>query len=350
MRIVSDVMRREQRSARRTTRMAIGVAALAVAGSAAAVALVVTGAFEDDERTVAGAVDAIRSSTVLVISEVGGQRTGNGTGWVLDGPRGLIVTNAHVVNGGTTFKVEHDRKRQAATIVGSAPCEDLAVLRVANTAGLETLALGSQTGLREGETVVAVGYPGTASSRDELVATSGVVSAPRTRFDAEAVDVPRYRNVILTDAAINPGNSGGPLVDLDGRLVGVNSAGSTATQSQNYAIGVDRVRRITADLRRGRSLRWTGMGFQYTLLDSELAGANGLPTNVNGLVVDKAVARTPAARRGFGEFPALVIGVNGRETVTLEDYCQATRTGKDALFSVVSSGSTTVQRIRVGFG
>src|SRR5205823_6033027 len=96
-----------------------------------------------------------------------------------------------------------------------------------------------------------------------------VVSVARTEYREYALDVPRYPNVIQTDAAVNPGNSGGPLLDLQGRLVGVTSAVRTLSpdgrivQGQNYAIGVDRVRQVTRVLRTGRSIGWAGLGFSY---------------------------------------------------------------------------------------
>ena len=90
--------------------------------------------------------------------------------------------------------------------------------------------LGSQANLKAGDTVVAVGFPASASPTDHLVATVGAVSDPKTTYDvAQAVDVPLLPNVIQTDAAINPGNSGGPLVDQDKQLVGMNTAVATSS-------------------------------------------------------------------------------------------------------------------------
>ena len=182
----------------------------------------------DGERSVAEIVDDARSSTVEVLASVDGELQGGGTGWVFDADAGVIVTNAHVINSGTTFEVAlEDEEPRDAEILGVAPCDDLAVLRVDDTDGLRTLPLGDQESLELGDEIVALGFPGSASQEGNLTASSGVVSVGRTRFDLEGVDVPQYPNVIQTDTVINPGNSGGPLIDTRSRLVGVNSAGIT---------------------------------------------------------------------------------------------------------------------------
>jgi S1-C subfamily serine protease len=209
--------------------------------------------------------------------------------------------------------------------------------------------------------VVAVGYPGTASRRANLVPTTGVISVVRTRFDLEGIDVPQYPNVIQTDAAINPGNSGGPLVDTHGRLIGVNSAGITllddrTVQGQGYAIGVDRVKEVLPRLRAGRSIGWTGMDLIHVAdpakSASDLAAA-GLPES-RGLVVTDVVAGTPAAAAGFGKAPVLITAVNGRTMDgSLAAYCSAIGGGEDspqATFSVVRSGSTRADEVTVAFG
>lgn len=348
-RAVADILKGEAGSQmRRSARFATLVGVAGIAAAVLVSVLFLSGVFSgDDRRTVADAVDDVRSSTVLVLGYVGGALRGNGTGWVLDADDGLIVTNAHVVNGGSTFAVQQDDVKQPASIVGVAPCEDLAVLKVNDVAGLQTLELTSQDAVKQGETVVAIGYPATASSKTSLIATAGVVSNPRTEYDADAVDVPHYRNVILTDAALNPGNSGGPLVNLDGELVGVNSAGDSQAENQAYAIGVDRVKQIVAGLREGRSAKWTGMGFQYTLLQEGLAAGAGFPGELSGLLIDWVVAGTPAARRGFGKGSVMVVEVNGKRVQTLQDYCAAVQPGSSAVFTAVTPGATELQRISV---
>ena len=332
-----------QRSLRRVTVLA--TAAIATAASAAL--LFVTGVLPsgaDDRSAVQRVVHQVAPSTIFVEARREGRRVGTGTGWVLDGPEGLVVTNAHVVNGGTSLLVGVDRNVAEATVVGVAPCEDLAVLRVRGVAGLRSLTLGDQSSLEQGETVVAVGYPANASAEASLTSTTGVVSIARTAYREPALDVPRYSNVVQTDAAINPGNSGGPLVDLGARLVGVNSAARTLSadgrviQGQNYAIGVDRVKEIIAVLRAGRSIGWSGLGFDY------LSERDARDRHAQGLVALGAVPGTSAHRAGLGDGSSLVVGVNGMPVGnSLAGYCDAVsglRSGDRVTFSVLRPGSS----------
>jgi S1-C subfamily serine protease len=351
----------------RASRLALVAAAAAVVIAGAAVALVATGVLGGgnggDEGTAEASipeiVDAVGPSTVVVNALVDGREAGSGSGWVLDAGEGLIVTNQHVANPGNEFRVGVGDSQRPATLFAAAPCDDLALLRVEDTSGLVALPLGSQSDLRQGQTVVALGYPGTASRRANLVQTAGVVSVVETPFDQKAVDVPLYPNVIQTDAAINPGNSGGPLVDDHERLVGVNSAGITLldgrdVQGQGYAIGVDRVKEVLAGLRAGRPAGWTGMGFVHVTTPGEVAAelqAAGLP-QVPGLVVTHAVPGSPAAEAGFGDEPATITAVNGRPMDgSLQSYCAALADGAadSASFTVVDSGPAPPRTVTVPF-
>jgi putative serine protease PepD len=228
------------------------------------------------------------------------------------------------------------------------------VLRVRTTEGLRTLPLApSQSSLELGQTVVAVGFPLSAAADAQLTATSGTISVVRLAFKDIALDVPQYPNVVQTDVAINPGNSGGPLVDLDGRLVGVNSAGRTSEagrtiQGQGFAIGVDRVKQVLPQLRAGHSLGWTGMGFEYPS-GPELT-KQGLPP---GLLVTHAVPGSPAEQAGFGKSPILVTAVNGTPIDnTLVSYCQAVRgvhAGQDVPFTVYRGQTPKKATVKVRF-
>lgn len=311
-----------QRSVRRATLLAGAAAAVAVVLAA----LVATGATGGrSNAAIERVVDAAAPATVLVEARRDGRRTDAGTGWVLDAREGLVVTNAHVVNGGERFRLGVANSFRAASVVGVAPCEDLALLRVADASHLRELPLADEHAVRQGETVVAVGYPGNASLEDSLASTTGVVSVARTRYREAALDVPRYPSVVQTDTAINPGNSGGPLLDLEGRVVGVISAGRTVSpdgriiQGQGYAIAADRTRQVTDALRSGRSLAWTGLSFDY-LPARELARRR-LPV---GLLVAGAVPGTPAARAGLARGGLVLLAVNGvRVGNSLASYCDA---------------------------
>jgi putative serine protease PepD len=157
----------------------------------------------------------------------GGQaQSGAGSGFVID-DQGHVVTNNHVTQvaagGGTISVVDHQGRRHKAELVGSSAAYDIAVLRLPRDVDLRPVALGQSRRMNIGETVIAIGSP---LGLDSTV-TTGVVSAldrPVTTGDADSSS---YISAVQTDAAINPGNSGGPLVNLEGQVIGVNSAIAT---------------------------------------------------------------------------------------------------------------------------
>ena len=311
------------------------VAAAVVAGGL----VVVTG--RSSSLSTQDIISRSKPRTVSVESDVDGQLRGRGTGWVLDAKRGLIVTNQHVVNAGASFTVGLDGGKRPATIVGGSPCEDLAVLKVNDVSGLETMPLSSQANMKQGDKVIAVGYPGNPAPKPELQANAGIVSVVKTSFTAEALDVPKLSNIVQTDAAINPGNSGGPLLDTKGRLVGVNSAGDSSKENQAFAIGVDRVKEITAQLAEGGSRGWTGLGLKFPTRKSDFEDRD-LPVIDGGIIADFAVPLTPAANLGLAHKQFVIVGINGnRLEGTMQSYCAQVATlkaGDKATFNVTLDG------------
>jgi S1-C subfamily serine protease len=312
---------RETRQAVRRSLVAAGAALAAALLLGVLVLAGVLGGGEDgQDRSVADVVEKAAPSTVLVRTKLG-RREGTGSGFALDTREGLIVTNFHVINGGRTFDVRVGDEFRVAEVVGAAPCDDLALLEIEDSEGLESLRLGSQKNLKQGQEVVALGFPANPSLRGELTSTAGVVSVPRSAFRLPTPDSPRFENLIQTDASLNPGNSGGPLVDSDGRLVGVNTAVFAATRgpasAQGYAIGVDRVKEVVGDLREGRSQRWLGVGM--------IPAPKRLVRRIGrgGLLVTTAVPGTVAAATGFEG--VLLTALNGEPLDgTIAGYCRAT--------------------------
>jgi serine protease Do len=162
---------------------------------------------------------------------------GQGSGVIVR--KDLVVTNAHVVEGAQSVSVVFEGGASAAaTVLGTDPVHDLAVLSVP-TGDRPALPIGSSSELRLGQTVVALGYPlGLGAT-----ATAGIVSGLDRSVDVTngAGRVEHLRGLLQTDAAINPGNSGGPLIDAAGRLVGINTAGASASAAENigFAIAID---------------------------------------------------------------------------------------------------------------
>jgi S1-C subfamily serine protease len=283
---------------------------------------------------VAAVVDADGPATVFVKTN----QNETGSGWTLDAGQGLIVTNGHVVNGGQSYQVGVNGQLRQATLVGNAPCDDLAVLKVTPTNGMKTMPLDSQSNVKEGDDVVALGYPQSASENAKLTATSGVVSVAKTQYNEPVPDIPNYANVIQIDAALNPGNSGGPLIKSDSKkLIGVNSAVRTENQqgrtiqNQNYSIGVDRVKPVVNYLRQGKSLGWVGFNLSYPTTED----LGSLPA---GVKTSSGVAGTPAADAVNGK-SLLIIGLNGKRiSNSLASYCDAAgslQSGDRATFTVM---------------
>ena len=157
--VVGRLVEHRTRGARRATWVALGAAGLALV----AVVLVLVVGGSDDDGSVPQVVKRLAPSTLLVEALRGDRRTATGSGWVLDADEGLVVTAAHVVNEGTRYRVAIDGRVRPAELVGNAPCEDLALLRVAGVAGLRAAPLGKGSGVEQGETVVALGFPASAT-------------------------------------------------------------------------------------------------------------------------------------------------------------------------------------------
>jgi S1-C subfamily serine protease len=309
--------------ARRGRRLTIAALALAAVAVVAVLVLALTGtlAGESDDARAAGVVRDAAPATVRVEVRRNGVRAGLGSGWVLDARRGLVVTAAHVVNRGESF---HAADR-AATVVAVAPCEDLALLKVRGSLPDQAPALAAAGDWERGQSVLALGFSEVAGAGEPPASTRGVVSAERTTLSDPAPDVPPYPDAIRTDTALDPGFSGGPLLDLDGRIIGVNAAAPDVgpdgrpLQGANYAIAADRVRRVIDELRSGRSIAWAGISFGYPPI-SDLQ-ARGLPA---GLWIQGAVPGTGADRAGLRDDGELVVAVNGRPLdATLTGWCRA---------------------------
>jgi serine protease Do len=318
------------------------------------VAIAATGGFSSgSDDSTAAIVDDVKPGVVGVVTGLGKTDISGGTGWVSDAEQGYIVTNHHVVNTGTDFTVVVDGQRRPAQLVAAAPCQDLAVLQVADTKGLEALELGSQSDLAQGEEVVALGFPANASRASELQTTEGIVSSTRTRVDRPIPAAPLFRNVVQTDAAINPGNSGGPLVDSNRRVVGVNTYGG-GNENQNYAVGVDTVKELLPELVEGTSPSWSGIGFLFPKDAADDAATRAryrFPANMRGMVAVNGVPGSDAFKAITG--PALLVAIdNVPVDGTMESYCKASQgysTDDSATFTFFTPGQSQLVNVKLAF-
>jgi 2-alkenal reductase len=246
---------------------------------------------------------------IFVFDEIEGTALplGTGSGFVFD-EEGHIVTNNHVIAEGDKFEIVFsDGSRREAALVGTDVDSDLGVIKVDELPeGIMPLGLGDSNELQVGQFVVAIGNPfGEAGSM-----SIGVVSGLGRTLDSQRIAEGggRYSlpEVIQTDAAINPGNSGGPLLDLDGRVIGVNSAISTRTGTNSgvgFSIPVNAVKRIVPGVIMNGSYIYPFMGIRMLSLNLELQEQLELSQPV-GAYVTEVTADSPAEE-------AELIGANG---------------------------------------
>jgi len=236
------------------------------------------------------------------------EQRGLGSG-VIYSKDGLVLTNNHVIEGADEITVQtSDGTDYDAEVVGTDEKSDVAVLRLKGTLkDLVPISLGDSTNLRVGDVVLAIGNPFGFSQ----TVTMGIVSA-KGRSETRIVD---YADFIQTDAAINPGNSGGALVNMNGELVGINTAiisRSGGYQGIGFAIPSNMARQIAQSLLKdGRVVRgWLGIGIQD--VDPSLAGAMGLPT-ADGVLVSDVEPGSPAEKGGLTRGD-VILTVDGKKT------------------------------------
>ncbi|HEV3263395.1 MAG TPA: trypsin-like peptidase domain-containing protein [Gemmataceae bacterium] len=223
---------------------------------------------------------------------------GMGTGVLVD-PRGYIVTNEHVVEDVNIIRVRlSDGTTYTARVLARDQETDLALLKVESDRPLPTMPLGTVKDLMVGETVVAIGN----AYGYEHTVTVGVVSA--LKRDVTLNKEVSYKSLIQTDASINPGNSGGPLLNINGEMVGVNVAIRAGAQGISFAIPVDTMIRVVAEMMSVRRHNGTWHGLVCTNRVEPVNGASEGTTR--SLVVDRLAASGPGAHAGLQAGDVLV--------------------------------------------
>ena len=218
---------------------------------------------------------------------------GTGSGFVFD-DKGHILTNNHVVEGSGKITVTfHDGVEASATVVGTDPKSDVAVIKVENT-GYRPLPRGSSGKLRVGELVMAVGSPFGLSQ----TVTTGIISAT----ERNDVQINEYESFLQTDAAINPGNSGGPLVNMDGQAIGINSAimtGGRGNDGVGFAIPIDMASSIAEKLIKDGKVSRARVGIVLQPLSPAMAKQLGLDAKTKGVLVGEILPGSPADKAGL---------------------------------------------------
>lgn len=245
-----------------------------------------------------------------------------GSGFVIDGEDGIILTNEHVVRGAERVQVTlPDGNDYEAEVVGTDALTDIAVVRVQPEGTLSEVPLGTSEGLYIGEWVVAIGNPfGNLIANSEPSVTTGVVSATGRHIIPQNGDESLQLGMIQTDAAINPGNSGGPLVNVLGQVVGVNTAifsRSGGSEGLGFAIPIDRALGIADEILSFGEVRRAWLG-----IDVEPAEADDWG-RTRGVLVSQVLGDSPASRAGL-RAGRRILSVNGREVLAPLDWEDAT--------------------------
>jgi len=287
--------------------------------------------------------------------------TATGSGFLIDDD-GHILTNAHVVEGAKHVDVQlGDGDTQSAQIVGTDPSSDIAVLKVDDTNGAQPLELGDSDKVQVGDSVVAIGNP---FALDRTV-TSGIVSALQRQI--QAPNGFSISDVIQTDAAINPGNSGGPLIDGDGKVIGINSqieSQSGGNEGVGFAVPIKTAADVVSQLENGGEVHRAYLGISGGDITSEIARALNLPVD-QGVLVERVLSNGPADDAGIkgpsGEatvagqsFPVggdIITKVDGKEVTGMEDVVSVVndhKPGDEITLTVWSDGRQKDVTVKLG--
>jgi len=312
---------------------AIGICvALSLQGRAAAPSGVSSARkLSDDFAKVA---EKMRACVVSVTTEVvvrhpffgtAGRPVPRGTGSGVLVGNGYVLTNNHVIEDADRIQVElADGRQAAAKLIGADPRSEVAVIQVTGVSGLPAAELGDSDQVRVGDWVLAIGSP----FRLEQTVTAGIISA-KGRAD---LGVTQYEDFLQTDAAINPGNSGGPLVDLDGKVIGINTfilSESGGSQGLGFAIPINMARNIMQSLiKEGKVVR----GYLGVQFESSPSG--------NGVRVVSVEPNSPAGRAGLqaGDVITAFNSKPAQRVESLRSLIKTTPVGEDIELTIIRKG------------
>jgi len=240
------------------------------------------------------------------------KRASLGSGVIIDGQRGFILTNAHVIVSTATITVSlQDEREFEAQIVGVDPDSDLAVLRIPAVEPLPAIAMGDSRDIMIGETVIAIGNPFGFSH----TVTTGIVSAVNRSVRSEDR---LFQDFIQLDASINPGNSGGPLLNINGELIGINTAIYAKAQGIGFAIPINKAKRIVNDLIRYGEVIPAWIGAVIQELDADLAAYLKVP-GARGVLVRMVETNSPAQDAGLKEGD-IILALGDRPVPSRQEY------------------------------
>jgi serine protease Do len=311
---------------------------------------------EGGKEPVTAVVQRVLPAVVNVTTDIfqpdqfGGAQQGQGvgTGFIVRSD-GVVVTNCHVVEGGSKITVstsEAEPREFDARVIGGDCLHDLAVLKIDAT-GLPTVQLGDSGSLQLGQRVVALGYALALDGGPTV--TTGIVSSLDRTIQAqdpncEVCDngVRTYSDVIQTDAAINHGNSGGPLVDMQGRVVGINSAGDDSAENIGFAISIDSAKDTIAQAQTDPLAATAYLGVSTQTVNAALAQQFNLGVD-HGAYVLATTSDGPAQAAGIQE-GVVIVSVDGTDISSAEDLgkvLEGLKPGQQVSVQIVTNGGAS---------
>lgn len=245
------------------------------------------------------------------------KRTSLGSGVIVDGKKGLVLTNAHVIAGSGEIMIHlRDGRQFPARIKGIEPDFDIAVLEISGIDNLPSIPLGDSSDIMPGETVIAIGNPFGFTH----TVTTGVVSALDRSIRASGG---MLTELIQTDAAINPGNSGGPLLNIDGALIGINTAIDARGEGIGFAIPANKAKRVLEGMMGGTGVEPVWLGILGDDVNQRVALALGLREPA-GILAREIVKGTPAESAGV-QAGDVITKINSTAIRDGTDYVNALR-------------------------
>lgn len=296
------------------------------------------------EQDVPNVVARVRQAVVMITVQTS-QGTAAGTGSLVTSD-GYILTNYHVVDGATSITVvTFSGQRLTAKLVEPVPYNDLAVIKVEGS-NFPTIPMGTTTNLQVGQWVVAIGNA--LALKGNPTVTTGIVSALGRSIQEPAPTYANLTGLVQTSAAINPGNSGGPLVNLQGQIVGIDTAApvdpqsGAAAQGIGFAIPIDQAKSILQAAINGTPLKRPYLGIQPQDMTPGLAARYNLPSDTGVLVVS-VQSSSPAATAGWktGDIITQLNGTQINGLSDLEGVLSNHKPGDTVTFSIITPQGQT---------
>ncbi|RLC35055.1 MAG: hypothetical protein DRZ76_01175 [Candidatus Nealsonbacteria bacterium] len=214
-------------------------------------------------------------------------KTGGGSGFIID-PSGIVLTNRHVVSDPRAeyVVIVNEEEKYPAEVLAKDQIHDIAILKI-NGKNLPTIKLGDSSKLELGQTAIAIGNAlGTFQNTVSVGVISGL-SREITAGDIMTQQTTKLRGLIQTDAAINPGNSGGPLIDMEGKAIGINAAMVFMAENIGFALPINNAKKDLADVKKYGKIRQPFLGLRYVLLNKEIKDKFKLTIDYGALVVSE---------------------------------------------------------------